>query len=78
MEGIIIKGLGGLYDVLCDGSVVPCCLDARGVINLGNIFTTPLQDILASNRTQAMIQGFKKHKITEELCKHCTYRLRFK
>ena len=71
-------GAVDMMAILCDGQVVPCCLDARGVINLGNIFVTSLQDILASKRTQDMIQGFKNHKITEELCKYCTYRLRFK
>ncbi len=35
MEGIIIKGLGGLYDVLCDGSIVQC--RARGVFRHENI-----------------------------------------
>ncbi|MBR6513501.1 MAG: ribosome small subunit-dependent GTPase A [Clostridia bacterium] len=35
MEGIIIKGLGGLYDILCDGSIVQC--RARGVFRHENI-----------------------------------------
>ncbi len=35
MEGIIIKGLGGLYDVLCDAGVLQC--RARGVFRHENI-----------------------------------------
>ncbi len=35
MEGIIIKGLGGLYDILCDGNIVQC--RARGVFRHENI-----------------------------------------
>lgn len=35
MEGIIIKGLGGLYDILCDGEIVQC--RARGVFRHENI-----------------------------------------
>ncbi len=35
MEGIIIKGLGGLYDILCDGETVQC--RARGVFRHENI-----------------------------------------
>lgn len=35
MEGIIIKGLGGLYDVLCDGEIFQC--RARGVFRHENI-----------------------------------------
>lgn len=38
MKGIIIKGLGGLYDVLCDGEVFQC--RARGLFRHENI--TPL------------------------------------
>ena len=63
--------------ILVDGTVVPCCLDAKGIIQLGNIFKTSLTDIMESNRYLQMVQGFKNHKITEELCKHCTYRHRF-
>ena len=63
--------------VLCDGTVVPCCLDARGIIQLGNLFQQPLQEILESDRYQNLIQGFKNHQITEELCRKCTYRHRF-
>ena len=71
-------GAVDMMAILCNGQVVPCCLDARGVINLGNIFETSLEEIINSKRTQDMIQGFKNHKITEDLCRHCTYRLRFK
>lgn len=35
MEGIITKGLGGLYDVLCDGKIIQC--RARGVFRHENI-----------------------------------------
>ncbi len=63
--------------ILVDGTVVPCCLDARGIIQLGNLFEQPLHEILASQRFQNLIQGFKNHHITEELCQHCTYRHRF-
>ena len=63
--------------ILCDGTVVPCCLDARGIIQLGNLFSSSLEDILASNRYRNLIEGFKNHRITEELCRKCTYRHRF-
>ena len=64
--------------ILVNGDVVPCCLDKDGVMMLGNIFITPLKDIIESNRYQKMISSFRKGKITEELCKHCTYLDRFK
>lgn len=63
--------------ILSDGTVVPCCLDCQGNIPLGNIFETPLKEILQSERYLNLIKGFRNHKITEPLCQKCTYRLRF-
>ncbi len=66
-------GLRDQIGVLSDGTVVPCCLDAEGAVNLGNIFETPLEEILNSPRAKALKESFKKRKITEELCKRCGY-----
>ncbi len=63
--------------ILADGTVVPCCLDGEGVINLGNMHDTSLPDILGSNRAQNMIEGFKHAKAVEELCRKCSYKDRF-
>ncbi len=63
--------------ILADGTVVPCCLDGEGVINLGNMYETSLPDILGSNRAQNMIEGFKHAKAVEELCRKCSYKDRF-
>jgi radical SAM protein with 4Fe4S-binding SPASM domain len=63
--------------VLVDGTIVPCCLDNDGAINLGNIFKDNFEDILNSEKTIKMIDGFKNRVCTEELCKKCTYKLRF-
>ena len=41
-------GLKDQFGVLCDGTVVPCCLDSDGLLALGNLFETPLAEILAS------------------------------
>lgn len=71
----------GLLDqiaVLADGTVVPCCLDAEGEIALGNLFSTPLSQILSSLRCEKMREGLKNGRLTEPLCKKCTYRRRFK
>ncbi len=66
-------GLRDQIGVLSDGTVVPCCLDAEGAINLGNIFEKPLDEILNSPRAIALKESFEKRKITEELCKRCGY-----
>ena len=57
--------------VLCDGTVVPCCLDAEGTLALGNIFSQPLSDILNSKRAQDIYRGFSARRPCEELCRHC-------
>lgn len=64
--------------ILVNGDVVPCCLDKDGIMTMGNIFNTPLKEILETKRYQEMISSFKCGKLTEELCKHCTYLDRFK
>lgn len=66
----------GLIDhigILSNGVIVPCCLDSLGVINLGNIFTDDLTDVLSSERVSNMISGFKNNKKCEELCYHCGF-----
>ena len=63
--------------VLCDGTVVPCCLDGEGRIPLGNLFRQELSDILASPRAAAMGAGFAARRPTEELCRRCGYATRF-
>ncbi len=70
-------GLKDQFGILVDGTVVPCCLDSNGVINLGNIFTQDLDTILNSDRAQKIVQGFRCGKASEELCKKCGYAQRF-
>lgn len=66
-------GLRDQIGILCDGTVVPCCLDADGAIPLGNIFEQPLEEILASPRAAALCRAFEMRCITEPLCKSCGY-----
>ena len=70
-------GLKDQFGILCDGTIVPCCLDSDGVINLGNIFTENINDVLNSERAKAMVCGFGRGVATEELCKRCGYAQRF-
>ena len=60
--------------ILVDGTVVPCCLDSNGIINLGNIYKDNLEDIINSDRFIKMNKGFNDNKLIEPLCKHCDYR----
>jgi radical SAM protein with 4Fe4S-binding SPASM domain len=70
-------GLRDHLGILVDGSVVPCCLDNEGSINLGNIFDTPFEEIINSKRAQDMYVGFSNREVVEDLCKRCGYRHRF-
>lgn len=66
-------GLKTHIAILSDGTVVPCCLDAEGIVNLGNIYETKLEEILNSERVTNIINAFKNNKKCENLCKHCSF-----
>ena len=75
--GVFCYGLKDHFAILCDGRVVPCCLDREGAVTLGNILETPIDEILTSPRACAMREGFQKRRATEELCRRCGYARRF-
>ncbi len=60
--------------ILVDGTVVPCCLDSNGIINLGNIYENSIEEIINSDRYQEMKTNFSNRKACEELCKHCSFK----
>ena len=75
---VFCYGLRDQLGVLCDGTVVPCCLDHDGDIPLGNLFHENMDDILATPRAMAIYEGFTKKEAAEELCRKCGYARRFK
>ncbi|MGI5958464.1 MAG: radical SAM/SPASM domain-containing protein [Massiliimalia sp.] len=74
---VFCQALRDHFAVLCDGTVIPCCLDSEGRIPLGNLFSSPLEEILSGTRAQAIYQGFSDRKPFEELCRRCSYASRF-
>ena len=74
---VFCYGLKDHFGILCDGTVVPCCLDSDGVIALGNIFSEDIDEILASPRASAMVTGFRNRAATEDLCRRCGFARRF-
>lgn len=70
-------GLRNQAGVLIDGTVIPCCLDGEGVIDLGNIHEQSFADIITNERATAIYDGFSQRKAVEELCRKCGYRKRF-
>lgn len=61
-ERAFCHGLRDQVGVLCDGTVVPCCLDHEGDIALGNLFETTLEEIWETPRAKAIYQGFAPEK----------------
>lgn len=76
-EKYFCYGLRDHFGILCDGTVVPCCLDSEGGIPLGNIHSQSIEAILSSPRAKAMVEGFSCQRATEELCRRCGYAQRF-
>lgn len=76
-DEVFCYGLRDHFGILCDGTVVPCCLDSEGTINLGNVFNENIADILASERAKNMKYGFDCRRATEDLCRKCGYAQRF-
>ena len=70
-------GLRDQIGVLCDGTVVPCCLDHDGDIALGNLLEDSLDNIMSTDRAKAIYDGFSKRQAVEELCRKCGYARRF-
>ena len=67
------RGLRDHIGILVDGTIIPCCLDSAGVINLGNIYKQKLDDIIGSDLFKQMKQGFLDNKKVHELCKKCNF-----
>lgn len=70
-------GLRDQIGVLCDGTVVPCCLDHEGDIALGNLFESSIDKIMSTERARAIYDGFSRRQAVEELCRRCGYARRF-
>lgn len=74
---VYCHGLKQQLAILVDGTVVPCCLDSKANINLGNIFNNTLEEILNTEKSINIINGFKNRKPVEELCMKCSYATKF-
>lgn len=74
---VFCYGLRDQLGILCDGTVVPCCLDHEGDLHLGNLLTQTMEEILEAPRARAIYEGFSNRDATEELCRKCGYARRF-
>lgn len=76
-QSLFCYGLRDQIGVLCDGTVVPCCLDHEGDIALGNLFEDSLENIMSTKRARNIYDGFSNRQAVEELCRKCGYARRF-
>ena len=74
---VFCHGLRDQIGVLCDGTVVPCCLDHEGDIALGNLHQQTLEEILENPRAKSLFSGFSRREAVEDLCRKCGYARRF-
>lgn len=74
---VFCYGLRDQLGVLCDGTVVPCCLDHEGDIPLGNLHRETMAEILENPRAKALFDGFSRREAVEDLCRKCGYARRF-
>ena len=59
--------------VLCDGTVVPCCLDSDGSLVLGNLFETPLDIILSAPQAAHFRKALDRNEPPTEFCRKCGF-----
>ncbi len=76
-QAVFCHGLRDQIGVLCDGTVVPCCLDHEGDLALGNLHTQSMEEILNTDRAKAIYEGFSRRTAAEELCRKCGYARKF-
>ncbi len=72
-DSVRCYGLRDQIGVLCDGRIVPCCIDCDGAITLGNIFCDDILDVINSPLAKEMAEGFRNGKAVHPYCKKCGF-----
>lgn len=67
------RGTRDFIGILVSGTVIPCCLDSAGIINLGNIYNQELNDIINSEIFTNIRNGFLNNKKYHNLCRKCNF-----
>ena len=76
-ESCFCYGVRNQIGILCDGTVVPCCLDHNGDVPLGNLLQDDLESILSGPRARAIAEGFSHRRAVEPLCRSCGFARKF-
>jgi len=67
------RGTKDFIGILVSGTVIPCCLDSSGIINLGNIYKEDLSDIINSDLFKKINTGFCQNHKYHKLCQKCNF-----
>ena len=60
--------------VLCDGRVLPCCIDCDGVMPLGNLNEQTLDEILQGPPARAFAEALAQNRLNFPLCRRCNFK----
>lgn len=72
-EQVRCYALKDQFAVLCDGTVIPCCIDCEGMLGMGNIETNELSDMLSGHLATELRRGFECGKAVFDTCKKCGF-----
>lgn len=72
-ENISCYGMKDHIGVLCDGSVVPCCMDYDGNASLGNLFENSLDEILSGEKAVSFKEKLNAGLAPCEMCRTCGF-----
>ena len=64
-------GLQENFGVLCDGSLVFCCVDYNGRTSTANFKDTTIEEYLAGDEVQRVVKGFKRLRVVHPHCQRC-------
>lgn len=70
---IFCYGLKDHVGVLCDGSVVPCCMDYDGNAVLGNLFEKSLYEIMTGEKAMYFKKMLENHTAPCVMCRRCGF-----
>ena len=63
--------------ILSNKDVTLCCLDPKGNNKIGNLNEKSFKDIINTKEYLKTIKELRNRKIVNDLCKKCSYRLKF-
>ena len=66
-------GMKDQIGILCDGTVVPCCMDYEGTAGFGNLLDTELDNILSSSKATGFKAALDSCSAPCKMCRTCGF-----